>query len=67
MCTTFSLHSQEQLLRLRMSVESNTKESAAFQNPYSPPHHAQQTAPMVYVALAVAMAIFGLILGKFVL
>jgi len=58
---------QEQVLRLRMSVESNTKESAAFQNPYSPPHHAQQTAPMVYVALAVAMAIFGLILGKFVL
>jgi len=58
---------QEQILRLRMSVESNTKESAAFQNPYSPPHHAQQTAPMVYVALAVAMAIFGLILGKFVL
>jgi len=58
---------QEQLLRLRMSVESNTKESAPFQNPYSPPHHAQQTAPMVYVALAVAMAIFGLILGKFVL
>ncbi|KAJ6639731.1 Vesicle-associated membrane protein/synaptobrevin-binding protein [Pseudolycoriella hygida] len=58
---------QEQVLRLRMSVESNTKESAAFQNPYSPPHHAQQTAPMVYVALAVVMAIFGLILGKFVL
>jgi len=58
---------QEQILRLRMSVESNTKEAASFQNPYSPPHHAQQTAPMVYVALAVAMAIFGLILGKFVL
>jgi len=62
-----NLQLQEQILRLRMSVESNIKESVAFQNPYSPPHHAQQTAPMVYVALAVAMAIFGLILGKFVL
>jgi hypothetical protein len=62
-----NLQLQEQILRLRMSVESNTKESAAFQNPYSPPHHAQQPPPMVYVAVAVVMAIFGLILGKFVL
>lgn len=42
--------------------------AAQYQNPYSPPQLAnQQQMPMVYIALAIAMAIFGLILGKFVL
>lgn len=42
--------------------------TAQYQNPYSPPQLAnQQQLPIVYVAVAIAMAIFGLILGKFVL
>lgn len=42
--------------------------AAQYQNPYSPPQLAnQQQLPIVYVAVAIAMAIFGLILGKFVL
>lgn len=50
-----------------MMAESNTKESAAFQNPYSPPQLAHQQIPIKYIAVAIAMAIFGLVLGKFVL
>lgn len=42
--------------------------AAQYQNPYSPPQLAtQQQIPIVYVAAAIAMAIFGLIVGKFVL
>lgn len=42
--------------------------AAQYKNPYSPPQLAnQQQMPIVYVAVAIAMAIFGLILGKFVL
>lgn len=42
--------------------------AAQYQNPYSPPQLAnQQQLPIIYVAAAIAMAIFGLILGKFVL
>lgn len=42
--------------------------AAQYQNPYSPPQLAnQQQMPVLYVAVAIAMAIFGLILGKFVL
>jgi hypothetical protein len=37
-----------------------------FENPYSPPQLGQQM-PMIYMLIAIAMAIFGLILGKFVL
>lgn len=44
---------------------SDAKESS-FQNPYSPPQLAQQQLPIKYIAAAIAMAIFGLILGKFV-
>ncbi|XP_058818689.1 vesicle-associated membrane protein-associated protein B/C [Topomyia yanbarensis] len=42
--------------------------AAQYQNPYSPPQLAtQQQIPIIYLAAAIAMAIFGLILGKFVL
>lgn len=52
-----------------MVADINTKKdtSAAFQNPYSPPQLAQQQLPIKYIGIAIAMAIFGLILGKFVL
>lgn len=52
-----------------MQSEMNSKKetSATFQNPYSPPQLAQQQLPIKYIAIAIAMAIFGLILGKFVL
>lgn len=47
---------------------SSAAAAAQYQNPYSPPQLAnQQQLPIVYVAVAIAMAIFGLILGKFVL
>ncbi|CAO1398955.1 unnamed protein product [Diamesa tonsa] len=64
---------KEQILRLKSVVDSKSDSSTAapsvksFQNPYSPPQMAQQQLPIVYVIAAVAMAIFGLILGKFVL
>lgn len=52
-----------------MQSEMNSKKetSATFQNPYSPPQLAQQQLPIKYIGIAIAMAIFGLILGKFVL
>ncbi|XP_055303428.1 vesicle-associated membrane protein-associated protein B [Sitodiplosis mosellana] len=60
---------KEENLRLRMLNDMNSKKetSAAFQNPYSPPQLAQQQLPVKYIAIAIAMALFGLILGKFVL
>lgn len=59
---------QEEILRLRMVNDASKKEtSAAFQNPYSPPQLAQQQLPVKYIVIAIAMALFGLILGKFVL
>lgn len=59
---------QEEILRLRMVNDASKKEtSAAFQNPYSPPQLAQQQLPVKYIAIAIAMALFGWILGKFVL
>lgn len=74
---------KESLLRLQMERESMHKEMAAksssasasgsssvpeYANVYRPPALApQQQIPIVYVAAAVALAIFGFILGKFVL
>lgn len=74
---------KESLLRLQMERENMHKEMAAqsssasasgsssvpeYANVYRPPALApQQQIPIVYVAAAVALAIFGFILGKFVL
>jgi transposase-like protein len=67
---------KEQILRLKAAAESKHSEqsstvsaaaAAQFQNKYSPPQLAQQQMPIIYVIAAIAMAIFGLILGKFVL
>ncbi|XP_055617097.1 vesicle-associated membrane protein/synaptobrevin-binding protein [Toxorhynchites rutilus septentrionalis] len=53
------------------STSSGQTAAAAAQmlnNPYSPPQLAAgQQIPIVYVAAAIAMAIFGLIIGKFLL
>lgn len=50
------------------SSASDAASAAQYQNPYSPPQLAiQQQIPIVHVAVAIAMAIFGFILGKFVL
>lgn len=61
----------EQLLRLRLSAEANQKEqptsSSSYQNPYSPPQLGQQQIPVMYIALAIAMGLFGLLLGKYLL
>lgn len=59
---------QEQILRLRMTADTERDViSAPYQNPYSPPQLSQQQLSMKLIAAAIAMAIFGLILGKFVL
>lgn len=73
---------KEKLLRLQierehLTRELNAKSSSAtssssaipeYANVYKPPALApQQQIPIVYVAAAVALAIFGFILGKFVL
>lgn len=57
---------QEEILRLRMMNDMSSKKepSAPFQNPYSPPQLAQQQLPIKYIVIAIAMAVFGLILGK---
>jgi len=57
---------KEENLRLRMMNDMSSKKesSAPFQNPYSPPQLAQQQLPIKFIALAIAMAVFGLILGK---
>lgn len=47
---------------------SGAAAAAQYQNPYSPPQLApQQQIPIMFVVAAIAMAVFGLILGKFVL
>lgn len=74
---------KESLLRLQLEKESISKElavqskspssgaassSGEYANVYRPPALAQQQQiPIVYVAAAIALAIFGFILGKFVL
>lgn len=73
---------KESLLRLQLERENMNKEMVAqslsassgssavpeYANVYKPPALApQQQIPIVYVAAAVALAIFGFILGKFVL
>lgn len=61
-----SFRFQEEVLRLRMMNDMSSKKetSAPFQNPYSPPQLAQQQLPIKFIVIAIAMAIFGLILGK---
>lgn len=58
---------QEEILRLRMLNDSKKEQSAAFQNPYSPPQLSQQQMPIKFIGIAIAMVIFGWILGKFLL
>lgn len=69
---------KESLLRLQLEKENIRKEFAAesksasspgeYANVYRPPALAQQQQiPIMYVAAAIALAIFGFILGKFVL
>lgn len=69
---------KESLLRLQLEKENISKELQAqssssssvpeYQNVYRPPALApQQQIPIVYVAAAIALAVFGFILGKFVL
>lgn len=50
-----------------MLNDSKKEQSAAFQNPYSPPQLSQQQMPIKFIGIAIAMAIFGWILGKFLL
>jgi transposase-like protein len=64
----------EQIVRLRhqldqqKSVDSSSSSAKLISNPYSPPQLGQnQQLPMIWVIAAIAMAIVGLILGKFVL
>lgn len=69
-----TLELKEQVIRLKAMLEnqkdsSSTSPSAKIiSNPYSPPQLGQQQQmPMIWVFAAVVMAIFGVILGKFVL
>lgn len=70
-----NLELNEQLIRLKSMLDSQKSASSSsapsaktISNPYSPPQLGQQQQlPIIWVAGALAMAIFGLILGKFVL
>lgn len=64
---------KEQLLKLKLQLSNTGTSSTAtqqsvLQNPYAPPQHvaSQQLSP-VMIAVAVVIAILGLLLGKFVL
>jgi hypothetical protein len=52
--------SQQQPLSSKPSVASNPYSA------YSPPNP-QQQLPFIYIVAAIAMAIFGVVLGKFIL
>lgn len=41
--------------------------AAAYQNPYAPPATANEPNPAMLIAIAVAIAIVGLLIGKFAL
>lgn len=68
-----NLELKEQIIRLKALAENNQRDTSSspsakiISNPYSPPQLGQQQMPIIWVIAAVAMAIFGLILGKFVL
>lgn len=67
-----NLELKEQLIRFKAMLENQKDTSSSpsakiISNPYSPPQLGQQQMPIIWVIAAVAMAIFGLILGKFVL
>lgn len=60
-----NLQLKEQILRSRITTD-NTKEQ--FQNPYSPPATGQQQQiPAAHIAIAILIAVFSMLLGKFVL
>jgi len=72
-----NLELNEQIIRLKSLVDSHKSLDSSstsapsaklISNPYSPPQLGQQQQmPIIWVVAAVAMAVFGLILGKFVL
>lgn len=67
-----NLELKEQVIRLKTMLETQKDSSSmpsakVISNPYSPPQLGQQQMPIIWVIAAVGMAIFGLILGKFVL
>jgi len=68
-----NLELKEQVIRLKTMVDSHKDISSSapsakiISNPYSPPQLGQQQMPIIWVIAAVGMAIFGLILGKFIL
>jgi len=71
-----NLELNEQVIRVKSLVDSQKSLDSSssipsaklISNPYSPPQLGQQQQmPIIWVVAALAMAIFGLILGKFVL
>jgi len=72
-----NLELNEQVIRLKTMVDSHKSLDSSstsapsaklISNPYSPPQLGQQQQmPIIWVVAALAMAVFGLILGKFVL
>jgi hypothetical protein len=66
---------QEQILRLQMNAaqqpQSLSSKPTISPNPfstYSPPSiNQQQQLPIIYIIAAIVMAIFGVVLGKFIL
>jgi hypothetical protein len=55
------------MLDTQKDTSSALPSAKIISNPYSPPQLGQQQMPIIWVIAAVGMAIFGLILGKFVL
>lgn len=67
-----NLKLREQLLKTSADVIIQkklqaTSSSVPYQNAYSPPQIGQQPVPVMYIAIAIIMAIFGLLLGKYML
>jgi len=67
-----NLKLKEQLMKTNAEAMMQKKQqtsapSVSYQNAYSPPQIGQQPVPVMYIAIAVIMAIFGLLLGKYML
>ncbi|XP_055384750.1 vesicle-associated membrane protein-associated protein B-like [Condylostylus longicornis] len=67
-----NLKLKEQLLKnatadVMQKKQQTSPSSVPYQNAYSPPQLGQQPVPVMYIAIAVIMAIFGLLLGKYML
>lgn len=67
-----NLELKDQILKLKMASHSQSSAAGGahqsqYQNPYAPPATTTSQQPPIMIAIAVAVAILGLLIGKFIL